>query len=97
VIGEGRNIAAMCRLITRPVADSGWPWSRMCTGVMVMIASITSWLTTITVAASRTLRGLWATGATTGVLVTSGVSCARRANSRGSGRSITPTITAPTA
>jgi hypothetical protein len=41
---------AMCTLMTSPTAASPWWWARMCTGVMVMIATMATWVSTITAA-----------------------------------------------
>ena len=57
VSGEGRNIAATCREMTRPASPTEWPWSRMWTGVMVITATITIWVSTIAAAATRRVRG----------------------------------------
>ncbi len=40
--GESPNIPNVCPLITSPTAPSVWPCSVMCSGVIVMISTITT-------------------------------------------------------
>ena len=63
VTSEGRNIAPMCMPMTNPTSPRLWWCSRMCTGVIVMIATIAIWVSTITVAPTATPR---AQGSATG-------------------------------
>ncbi len=53
--GDGRYIAAMWTAMTRPEAAVVCPCSCMWTGVMVITATITSWVSTITVAPVTTV------------------------------------------
>ena len=50
-IGDSPNIPNVWPLMTRPTAARSWPWSVMCSGVIVMIRTITTWpVTSATIA-----------------------------------------------
>ena len=40
--------------MTKPTSPRSWPWCRMCTGVIVMIATIATWVSTMIVAPTNT-------------------------------------------
>lgn len=91
VSGDGRNMAAMCRPITKPTSPRLWPCSRMWTGVMVMIAIMAICVSTMaaapTTSSSRDVRRGAASGTPDdGVRAASSATRRLRATCKGSGR-----------
>ena len=43
VIGDSANMPKVCADSTIPTVASPWPWSVRCSGVMVMIRTMTTW------------------------------------------------------
>lgn len=85
-------MAAMCSPMTKPTASRSWSWARMCTGVIVMMATMTTWAVTMTPAPTQA-RGPGRGGASAVVdsaapgSVSPVSAASRRPSREGSGRS----------